>query len=82
MNNGTKSVCKRGVIMIDWKLGKEGRKALKEVRTIKGREHPQTTLLHKTEESWSGQGRRVEKQMEKVVKSTMCRADVSGMEAG
>ena len=32
------------------------RKALKGVRTIKGREHPQTTMLPKTEEML-GQGR-------------------------
>ena len=46
---------------------------------MEGREHPQTTVLHKTEGKL-GQGRRVEKQKVKVGKGTMCRADVSGME--
>lgn len=55
------------------------RKALKRVRTIKEREHPQTIILLKTEEML-GQGRQVENQMEKVVKCRMCRADVSGIE--
>lgn len=59
MYKRTKGVCKRGVMMIDWGslVRKQGRKALKGVRTIKGREHPQTTTLHKSEEKL-GKGRK------------------------